>query len=201
MTFTPDQGLVNDPNVQFATSLPESLGRRVSFTVPAGGQSAVFGGAPAIGFQSGTVAGTILFSAVFDRNGVDITPTDPPEQSTTVPASPPSITAVLVESVTPSGFTVVVSGFSTTREITQATFRFTGRSGIQVQPSSVSPAGIGEAFADWYEARAEQSQPFGSLFTLEVPFTIGGEQNAIASVSVTLSNSQGASEAASANVP
>ncbi len=196
MTFTPDQGLADDPALQFASG-----GRRVSFTLPAGGESAVFGGQPAIGFQSGTVAGTIRFTAVFDRNGVDITPIDPPEQSTTVPASPPTITAVLVESVTPSGFTVVVSGFSTTREITQATFRFTGRSGVQVQPSSVTPAGIAEAFADWFEARAEESQVFGSQFTLQVPFTISGEQNAIASVSVTLSNSQGASEAVSANVP
>ncbi len=195
MAYTPSSGLQPDPTVQFETG-----GTNVSFTVPQGESAAVFpGGATTVGFQSGTVAADFVFTATLAAGEADATPTPAPTQSGSVSGGAPVISSVTVESVTTSGFTVVVEGFSPTREITGATFNFTGRSGIQVQPASVTPSGIAEAFAAWYES--EDSAAFGSMFTLTIPFTISGETNAIASVSATISNAQGASSAVSASLP
>jgi hypothetical protein len=152
-----------------------------------------------IGFQSGTVAANFVFSASLEAGETDVTPAPEPTRTVSIAGGPPTISGVTVELVTASGFTVVVQGFSPTREITQAVFTFTGRSGIQVQPASVTPGGIGDAFRNWYQSEA--SAAFGSMFTLTVPFTITGETNAIASVSATVSNAQGASTAVSANLP
>ena len=195
MTYTPAGSLQPDPAAQF-----ESGGASVSFTVPEGATAAVFpGGQAMIGFQSGTVAASFVFTASIEAGETDVTPSPEPTHTASVPGGPPAITRVAVESVTAAGFTVVVEGFSPSREITQATFNFTGRSGIQVQPASVTPGGIGDAFRNWYQSEA--SAAFGSMFTLTVPFTISGETNAIASVSATVSNAQGASPPASANLP
>jgi hypothetical protein len=195
MAYTPAGSLPPDPTVQF-----ENGGLSVSFTVPEGATDAIFPGDQAtIGFQSGTVAAGFVFSASLDAGEADVTPSPAPTQTGNVAGGAPTITGVTVESVTGSGFTVVVEGFSLTREITQATFNFTGRSGIQVQPSSVTPSGIADAFRNWYQSGA--SMAFGSMFTLTIPFTISGETNAIASVSVTINNAQGASSAVSASLP
>jgi hypothetical protein len=195
MLYTPAGSLLPDPSVQF-----ENGATAVSFTVPQGATVAVFpGGGTTVGFQSGTVAASLVFSAALTSGETDVTPSPEPTRSGSVAGGAPTIRRASVESVTGTGFTVVVEGFSPTREITQATFTFTGRSGIQVQPSSVTPGGIGDAFRNWYQSEA--SRAFGSMFTLTVPFTISGETNAIASVSATVSNGQGASQAASANLP
>ena len=195
LTYTPAGALRPDPSVQF-----ENGGTSVSFTVEEDSEVAVFpNGDPSIGFQSGTVAGSFVFSASLEAGETDVTPSPEPTSSGNVAGGPPSISRVTVESVTAAGFTVVVEGFSPTREITQATFNFTGRSGIQVQPASVTPSGIGDVFRNWYQSEA--SAAFGSMFTLTIPFTISGETNAIASVSATISNAQGASSAVSANLP
>jgi hypothetical protein len=195
MAYTPAGSLRPDPTAQFATG-----GRSAAFTVAEGATAAVFpGGQSTIGFQSGTVAASFVFSASLEAGETDVTPSPEPTRTVMVAGGPPTITRVTVESVTGSGFTVVVQGFSPTREITQAVFNFTGRNGIQVQPASVTPGGIADAFRNWYQSEA--SAAFGSMFTLTVPFTITGETNAIASVGATVSNAQGASTAVSANLP
>jgi hypothetical protein len=195
MAYTPAGSLRPDPTAQFATG-----GTSASFTVAEGATAAVFpGGQSMIGFQSGTVAANFVFSASLEAGETDVTPAPEPTRTVSIAGGPPTISGVTVELVTASGFTVVVQGFSPTREITQAVFTFTGRSGIQVQPASVTPGGIGDAFRNWYQSEA--SAAFGSMFTLTVPFTITGETNAIASVSATVSNAQGASTAVSANLP
>jgi hypothetical protein len=194
MVYTPAGSLQPDPSVQFQTG-----GTSVPFTVAEGFRKAVFSGGDTVGFQSGTVASNFLFSASLEAGELDVTPSPAPSRSASVPGGPPTISRVTVEAVTASGFTVVVEGFSATREITQATFNLTGRSGIQVQPASITPSGIAAVFQNWYQSEA--SLAFGSMFTLTVPFTISGETNAIASVSATVSNAQGASQAMSANLP
>jgi hypothetical protein len=195
MTYTPASGLPADPSVQFETG-----GTSASFTVAEGSSDAIFSNATnQIGFQSGTVAASFVFSASLANSQADVTPIPVPTLSTSVVAGAPTISRVSVESVTANGFTVVVEGFSPTREITQATFDFTGRSGVQVQPASVTPTGISAAFQTWFGST--DSLAFGSMFTLTMPFTISGETNGIASVSATVSNAQGASQAMSANLP
>ena len=92
----------------------------------------------------------------------------------------------------------MVTGYSNTREITQATFTYTPASGSQVQTTSFTPAGVSTAFQSWYGSGA--STAFGSQFLYTQPFTItAGSVSALQSVTVTLTNSQGASSAVTAN--
>lgn len=195
MTYTPVGGLPPDPSVQFETS-----GTSVSFTVPEGSTNAIFpNGESAVAFQSGTVAAGFVFTVSLASGDTDVTPSPAPTRSASVLSGAPSISSVSVESVTANGFTVVVEGFSPTREITQATFSFTGRNGVQVEPASITPSGIAEVFQAWFAS--PDSQPYGSMFTLTMPFTISGETNGIGAVSATVSNTQGASQTVSANLP
>jgi hypothetical protein len=50
---------------------------------------------------------------------------------------------------------------------------------------------LSSAFSPWYGSA--QSQSFGSMFQLQVPFTLTGSTNAVQSVTVTLTNSIGTS--------
>ena len=57
---------------------------------------------------------------------------------------------------------------------------------------------VDSTFNRWYQDTA--SRAFGSRFTFVQPFTVQGETGAVASVTVTLSNSVGNSNAVTANV-
>jgi hypothetical protein len=79
-----------------------------------------------------------------------------------------------------------------------ATFQFTPAAGATLQTTSLT-VDVSSLFAAWYQNPA--SLATGSQFSLTEPFTISGNVSAIASVTVTLTNSVGASSPASANVP
>ena len=107
------------------------------------------------------------------------------------------ITSVTAAS-TSTGFTVTIVGYSNTRDVSQAVFTFTAASGANLQTGQVTVA-LSSAFSAWYQSAA--SAPYGSQFTLTQPFTVTGNQQAVTSVSVTLTNSVGTSAAATASVP
>jgi hypothetical protein len=88
------------------------------------------------------------------------------------------------------GFQVIVTGFSTTREVTSATFQFTPAAGSRLEASQVTVQ-TDAAAKQWFsDAR---SASFGSQFTFVQPFSL---QNAtLSEVSVTLTNAQGTSQA------
>ena len=110
---------------------------------------------------------------------------------------PPGIVSVTITQAS-SGFTVMVTGYSNTREITQASFTFTPQAGSQVQTTTFTPSGVAAAFQSWYAADA--SDMVGSQFLYMQPFTItSGSVSTLQSVTVTLTNSQGTSSTASAN--
>ena len=108
---------------------------------------------------------------------------------------PPSIASVQVTR-TGSGFTVLVTGISTPRQVTQATFRFSAAAGANLQTTEVTVP-VSDAFTTWYQSGA--SAEFGSAFLYTQPFTVQGDATAISSVTVTLTNAQGDSQPASAN--
>jgi hypothetical protein len=78
--------------------------------------------------------------------------------------------------------------------MTQAVFNFTAAAQGGLQTTSLTVP-LGTAFAAWY-AGASSAQ-FGSQFLYTQPFTVQGDIGAIASVTVTLSNSVGTSQAVS----
>jgi len=188
LDYQPRGGLPADPAVQFAT------GDMANFTIPAGATLADFGGAETVGLQSGTVAADFNLNASLTSGGADVTPVTGLSTSGAIAEAAPTIVSVAFADVTGSGFTVVVTGYSPTRQVNAATFTFQARSGVQITNTTVTPGTIGAAFSNWFGGSTE----FGGLFTLRMPFTIAGEQNAVSGVSVTLQNDAGTSAAGTA---
>ena len=187
LTFAPGNG-ADDPNVQFTTG-----GRSVAFAIPAGSTQAQFPGS-APGVQTGTVAGAITLTLDLKAAGIDITPTPAPTQIMVVPAGPPVITSATVTRVS-GGFNLVVGGYATTRDMTSAAIVFTPAAGVTLS-SNTATVPLSPAFTTWYQSSA--SAQYGSQFSLGIPFTVSSTAAPIASLSITLTNSQGSSPATTA---
>jgi hypothetical protein len=190
LTFASAQGNVDDPAIQFST-----VGRTVPFTVPAGSTSAVF---PAnLSIDTGTVAGTITLALSFQAGGQDVTPSPAPTRTITIAAAAPVITAVTAQR-TSSGIEVDVTGYSTPRSMTGATFQFQSAPGTNLQGSQVMLT-VDQLFTTWYTGSG--SAQYGSRFTFAQQFTISGSSAGITGVAVTLANAQGTSNSVSATLP
>jgi hypothetical protein len=189
LSFQPDAAEPSDdPSIQFSSG-----GRTVAFSIPANSTEASF--AVPLALQTGSVAGRITVQAKLRAGDADATPNPPPSATVQVTRTAPAIrSARLVR--TANGFEVWVTGLSPPRDLTQATFRFTGAAGASLQTSEVTVQ-LADPARQWF--RDDASKLFGSQFTLVQPFAVQGSTDGIASVSVTLSNSQGTSQAASAN--
>jgi len=109
----------------------------------------------------------------------------------------PVISAVTA-TTTSSGFQVVVTGYSNTREVSQAVLQFTPATGQTLQTTSLTVS-LTSAAATWFQSST--SDQYGSQFILTLPFTVtDGSASAIGSISVQLVNDQGTSAAASATL-
>jgi hypothetical protein len=187
LTFAPDSGS-DDPAVQFTTG-----GRSADFQIPAGTTQAVFGSS-SLGVQTGTVAGTITITLQIFAAGADMTPTPAPARVLRIAAAPPVITSAKL-TASSTGFDLTVIGYATTREVTGATVNLTPASGANLATSAFTIP-LTTVFTAWYQDPA--SAPYGSQFSLDIPFTVQNAAGAISSLTVTLTNSQGASAAANA---
>jgi hypothetical protein len=96
---------------------------------------------------------------------------------------------------TGSGFDVVVKGFSTPRQVTQAAFRFSPASGANLQTTEITLP-MTTLSDRWYQD--PESRQYGSQFTLRQSFAVSGDVRAVGSVSVTLTNTVGSSQGVSA---
>ncbi|MEO8371231.1 MAG: putative Ig domain-containing protein [Candidatus Solibacter sp.] len=186
LTFAPDSG-PTDRTVQFASG-----GTTANFSIPVGSTT---NDAP-LAVQTGTVAGTITVSLRLLAGGIDITPNPAPSISGQIARAAPVIRTVTVNR---SGSTInlVVTGYSTAREVTQGVFTFNAASGQTLQPSASSiTIDMNTLFGNWFQD-ANNSQ-FGSVFILTQPFTITGDVNAAIPTKVTLTNRTGS---ASVDIP
>jgi hypothetical protein len=187
--FAPASGIeADDRSMQFSTG-----GRAVDFTIPANQTRAVFP-APELALQTGTVAGSISLGITLRAAGVDLIPARLSVHQLRLDAQPPTVSSVAMTR-TASGIEVIVDGFSTIREVTQATFRFTPAAGSSAQPLELTVP-MTAAAQRWYRDPASVS--FGSQFRLVQPFTMQSGSEQVGSVTVTLSNSVGASQPAQA---
>jgi len=193
LTFAPDTvNGADDASIQFASG-----GRVASFTVPAGSTQATFS-LPNLGLQLGSTAGTITITMDQVRaNGQDITPSPAPVITIRIPRTGPTITSVTATRRA-DGFDVTISGFSPSRDMTTGAFHFNAVSGQTLGTTDLTVQ-LSTLFAAWYNSAA--SAPYGSLFTMVMPFNTGGASTAIASVSVTLTNSTGSSNTVTATLP
>lgn len=185
-----------DPAVQFATG-----GRSVAFTIPAKATEAQFPSGTDIRLQTGTVAGTINVTAAFaTESGINVTPDSPPTISFQIPAAPPRVLDVQLDTRTTSGFSIVVTGLSTTRSLTQLELEFASSSKYIV-PTGRFTLNVESASSAWY--RSTESQTYGSLFTARIPFTFQGPGGSTSldqvfqSISATLTNEKGRSNSLS----
>jgi hypothetical protein len=153
--------------------------------------------------QTGSVAGTITLTPSISTTdgGINLTPTTPPTLNLTVAAGAPRILSVAVGAKTANSITLLVSGYATSRSVTQVDLTFTPTQGENVGTTKATLA-VEPAFLGYYQSTA--AAPFGSLFTASIPLTLAGDlknvtqlSDTLQSVSVTLTNRVGTSPATS----
>ncbi len=177
-------GGITDPAVQFASG-----GATYTVTIPANSSTPV-----PVQLQTGTLAATITVTAQLSAGGVDITPSTLAPVVIQVPSSAPVITSVsMVRSGTT--LTVTVQGYSNTRDVQSALFQFAGANGTQLADPDVTVQ-VNSAFVNWYSQAV--SDQYGSAFSYVQTFNLTQDASTIGSVSVTLTNSIGASNTESA---
>ncbi|HTF62038.1 MAG TPA: hypothetical protein VK638_04925, partial [Edaphobacter sp.] len=191
-----------DPAVQFLTG-----GVTVPFVIPANTTSAVFGNqGTQIGIQTGTVASTITLTPTFatGAGNVDLTPGNPATLRITIAPAPPTLISIQLSNQTANGIAISVSGFTTNRKLTTANIEFTPAAGFQM-PTSKFAIDVQQIATFWF--RSSASQAFGGQFTITIPFVFQGTPqegqsilSSIASVSISMNNDLGASNAIQAKV-
>jgi trimeric autotransporter adhesin len=190
-----------DPSVQFSTG-----GETVDFTIAKGATEAIFAsGANQIGLQTGTVAETITITPSFATaaNGTDLTPTNPPALTLSVPTGPVQLVNALVSQATADSITLEVIGYTTTRTLTQMQFQFTSASTATLANNTVS-LNIQSYAQAWFSSTTSQSS--GGMFSITVPFSLSSSATSsssgtsaptplsmLQSVSITVSNELGTS--------
>jgi len=183
----------DDPAIQFATG-----GRQVSFVIPANTLQARFAGsanAGAIGYQTGTVAGSISFSGVAQIGTLERSfSSTSGAQSLTIAQAAPALQRAIRDSQ--PGLNILITSSSTTRSVTEMTLQF--NTTPRVDPSCGSVSGctasgstltldVKALFDNWFSRDSQ----FGSLNTLRLPLVIQG--NLHGSVSIIFKNALGSS--------
>jgi hypothetical protein len=190
LSFQPDASLASpadDPAIQFSTS-----GRTAGFTIPANSTTPF-----SFSLQTGTVAGTITLTVSWQAGGAALPSPAALTQIIRIAPAVPVISAVGA-TTNSSGFQVTVTGYSNTRDASQAILQFTPASGQTLQTTSLTVS-LTSAATSWFQSSA--SDQYGSQFILTLPFTVSsGGASAIGSISVQLVNSQGTSNSASAGL-
>jgi hypothetical protein len=188
LTFQPDASLAaaaDDPAIQFSSG-----GRTLNFTIAANSTAAI-----PFALQSGSVAGSITLTVAWQSSGAALAVPAALSQTIRIAPGVPAITAVSASS-TSSGLQVLVTGYSNTREVSQALVQFTPAAGQTLQQTSFTIS-LTAAANTWFQSST--SDQYGGTFVLTLPFSVSnGAASAIGSVSVQLVNSQGTSPSASA---
>jgi hypothetical protein len=188
ISFNPAAGLpagIRDPALQFTAG-----GTTLNFTVPAQAATASLAQNGAI--QQGTIAGDIVVSITrLTAGGVSVLPQPAPNRVITVPRLAPVIVpaTVRIVMVTANSFDVDLTAYSTTRELTGASFTFTTAAGTAIDGAAAFSLDLRSAAAQWYGS--PESLAFGSLVRMRVRFNIEGNSNSLQNVTVTLTNSVG----------
>ncbi len=201
LTLTTQGSLGTDPAVQFATG-----GRTVTFSIPAGSTAANFAGQGSeLLLQTGTVAETVTLTPTFTTTaGVDVTPASPATLQFTIPSEAPVLQTAAVTGLTADSFTLVLTGYSTTRSLSSLNVTFTAATGFNLGTTSLT-IDISQVSAAWFSSTSSQS--FGGLFQITMPFTMQGTVatgqtllQELASVTATVSNTTGTSNSLPAGV-
>lgn len=189
----------DDPAIQFANG-----GRTINFTIPANSTQALFNGNTTVPLQTGTTAGNIVITPSFAmQSGFDMTPPTPDVLTLTVQRVAPQLLSASVTSITLNSFSLVVSGYSTTRSLRQLDIQVTPKQGTSLSSTHLT-IDLTSSSSAWFQSNA--SQNFGGTFSITIPFTLAnGSSTAdlvhlLQTLSVTANNDVGTSNSLSAPV-
>ncbi len=159
-----------DPSVAFAAG-----GRTAAFAIAAGDTRV------SLPFQTGTTAGTIVFTvALGDATG---------SVSIQIPAAPPAIAQISASRVS-GGAQVRLTGWDNTHAVSQLVFTFYDAAGNAVAPGALRV----DATQDF--ARFFAATDSGGAFTLRADFPVTGDTAQLSSVEVSLTGLGGAVKSA-----
>ena len=191
----------DDPAVQFSNG-----SRTVNFTIPANSTRAAFnGGAATVALQTGTTAGDIIITPSFGTAaGLDLTPATADTLTFNMPRTVPEILSATISSQTLTSFSVLISGYSTTRSIRRLEIDVTPKSGQNIASSHLTLDVTGASSA-WFQSTA--SQPYGGTFLISIPFVLQNGSSTddvvrrLQSLTITGVNDVGSSSAVTVTIP
>jgi len=172
MQFFPAAGLPDDAAIQFLTGSK----RNATVTINPGDTTAKFGTQSSISFQTGTTAGSIVFTLTLPNSSAQFT----------LPIAPAAIgvdTATGVRRL--DAVDVNIAGFDNTHSISQLAFTFYDAKGSVIQPGQIRVLSPPE-FKQYFTANAA-----GGAFTMLASFPVTGDSSQIAGVDVQLTNTAG----------
>jgi len=184
LSSAPTDNGPSDGTIQFSTG-----GKSASFTIPAGSTSTT------LALQTGTVAGAITLTlSQLSAGGTDVTPTPGPSAKTQIAVTAPVIKlATVSRNASTNTLTIQITGYATSREMTQAVFTFSASPGQSLQTSQFTIQ-LGTLFQTFYQN--SQNASTGSQFVFSQPFTIQGDINSVIPQNVTLTNRVGSTPSA-----
>ncbi|MEK7753998.1 MAG: choice-of-anchor D domain-containing protein [Acidobacteriota bacterium] len=175
-------GVAADPYIFF---LPPSS-RFAQFTVKEGDTRARFGDRDDITFQTGTTAGTLVFTA---RLG-DVT------EQLTAPVAPAPVGFDSVKALrSGSQIEVQIVGYDNVRTVSQMTFTFYDARDAALSPGPIK-VDLAAKFRDHFETTA-----VGGAFALRVVFPIVGQVSDVVSLEVDTANSAGPTRSSRLRLP
>jgi hypothetical protein len=172
LSFQPAISGAVDSAIVFASGTQSA-----SFTFSAGDIQATFTSGSSIGFQTGTTAGTIQFTAQIGSLS--------DQQSVTIAPAVVSFTDTQANVYTGS-VVVQIAGFDNTRSAGALSFTFYDAGGNLIAPGAIS-ANATAAFAQYFNSSE------GGGFLLSATFPVTGDASQITYVQAAFSNSAGTS--------
>lgn len=168
-------GAADDPAILFLSGPP----RVASFTIAAGDSEAKFYGQPNLAFQTGTTAGTLVFTLQLPNAGS--------QANLTIAAAQITIDAATgVRRV--GDLDVSIVGFDNTHSASQLVFTFFDAKGNTLSPGAIRVDETSD-FRNYFS-----TGQFGGSFALRATFPVTGDVNQVAAVEVGLTNSAGTTE-------
>jgi hypothetical protein len=171
LDFRPARPGASDPAIAFSSG-----GQSTEFRVDPGDTQGHFGDGTAAFFQTGTTAGTLVFTANLGGHS--------DQETITIAPAPVGVVAVQVAR-SARGVDVGITGFDNTRTAGALTFTFFDAAGRVVAPGAIQA----DATADF--ARYFESSNVGGSFQIRAAFPVNGDASQLKSVEAGIGNSAG----------
>lgn len=187
LAFQPSTtGVNDDPTVTFSDGT-----RTATFSVADGATAGQFSAGSTLAFQTGTTAGSLVFTATLGANTT--------QSTITIPAADIGIDAAVgVRNVvcvpadsycTPTNVELQINGWDNTRTTSQIVFHFFDASGNSIAPGDITVDGS-QPFTQYFATSA-----MGGVFGLHARFPVTGDANQVAAAEVRITNSMGTTSA------